>query len=148
MNAAGFDAAKFLRAQKRQYADALCEISSGRKTSHWIWFVFPQLAALGRSDTAVYYGLADLAEAKAYLADDTLRGRLLEISEALLAQNGEILRIMGSPDHLKVRSCMTLFREAAPELPVFQQILDKFYQGIPDRLTLDLLAAQGRPGAN
>lgn len=65
MNAAGFDAAKFLRAQKRQYADALGEISSGRKTSHWIWFVFPQLAALGRSDTAVYYGPADLAEAKA-----------------------------------------------------------------------------------
>ena len=131
---------RFLDAQERDYEQALKEIRSGRKQSHWIWYIFPQLKALGYSSTATYYGIRDLDEAKAYLAEPTLRSRLIEISEALLTlpENDPSI-VMGYPDDLKLRSSMTLFLAADPDCPVFQLVLDKYYGGKPDPRTLELL---------
>ena len=131
---------RFLDAQERDYEQALKEIRSGRKRSHWIWYIFPQLEALGYSSTAKYYGIRDLDEAKAYLAEPTLRARLIEISEALLSlpENDPSI-VMGYPDDLKLRSSMTLFAVADPGCPVFQQVLDKYYGGRSDPRTLELL---------
>lgn len=131
---------RFLDAQAYDYELALSEIRAGQKRSHWIWYIFPQLKQLGRSGTALYYGIRDLDEAKEYLAEPTLRARLIEISEALLEQPGnDPLAVMGHPDDLKLRSCMTLFAAADPECPVFQQVLDKYYGGKPDLRTAALL---------
>ena len=131
---------RFLDAQKGDYEIALEEIRAGHKTSHWIWYIFPQLKGLGRSSTAEYYGIADETEANAYLANDTLRKHLLEISEALLSlPSNDAEDVMGFPDNLKLRSSMTLFAAAEPELTVFQKVLDKFFQGMPDDKTLELL---------
>ncbi len=122
------------------YEEALAEIRNGRKESHWIWYIFPQLKDLGFSGTAKYYGILDLDEAKEYLAEPTLRSRLLEISEALLGLPSDDPRsVMGYPDDLKLRSSMTLFAAAEPDCQVFQRVLDKFYGGMPDKKTLDLL---------
>lgn len=131
---------RFLNAQAADYETALREIRAGRKKSHWIWYIFPQLKELGRSSTAREYGIRDLDEARAYLADPVLCSRLLEISGALLDLPGSDPRaVMGYPDDLKLRSSMTLFAAADPEQKVFQQVLDKYYNGIPDPLTLELL---------
>ena len=131
---------RFLNAQAADYETALREIRAGRKKSHWIWYIFPQLKELGRSSTAREYGIRDLDEARAYLADPVLCSRLLEISGALLDLPGRDTRaVMGYPDDLKLRSSMTLFAAADPEQKVFQQVLDKYYNGIPDPLTLELL---------
>jgi len=131
---------RFLEAQRWSYADALREIRAGRKESHWIWFIFPQLKGLGQSYTAEKYGIRDLDEAAEYLSDPTLKARLIEISEALLALPGSDPRaVMDNPDDLKLRSSMTLFAAAAPDIPVFQQVLDKYYHGQPDPKTLALL---------
>ena len=136
------DTKLFLDAQNGSYggyADALAEIRAGRKRSHWIWYIFPQMKGLGRSYTSERYGIASLEDARAYLAEPTLRARLLEITGALLALDGDIRVIFPSPDDKKVRSCMTLFRAAEPELTCFQQVLDKFYGGKADRLTEKML---------
>ena len=131
---------RFLKAQASSYDTALREICAGRKYSHWIWYIFPQIQGLGFSSTAQYYAIADLNEAKAYLQEPTLRARLLEISEALLSlDSGDPTAVMGYPDDLKLRSSMTLFAEAEPECPVFQQVLDKFYGGRKDERTLQIL---------
>lgn len=131
---------RFLEAQRWSYEDALHEIRAGRKESHWIWFIFPQLKGLGHSSTAEKYGIRDLDEAAEYLADPTLKARLIEISEALLALPGSDPRaVMGHPDDLKLRSSMTLFAAADSGIPVFQQVLDKYYHGQPDPKTLELL---------
>ena len=131
---------RFLEAQQWSYEDALREIRAGRKESHWIWFIFPQLKGLGQSYTAEKYGIRDLDEAAEYLSDPTLKARLIEISEALLALPGSDPRaVMDNPDDLKLRSSMTLFAAAAPDIPVFQQVLDKYYHGQPDPKTLALL---------
>ena len=131
---------RFLDAQERDYEQALKEIRSGRKRSHWIWYIFPQLAALGYSSTAKYYGIRDLDEAKAYLAEPTLRARLIEISEALLTlPENDPSVVMGYPDDLKLHSSMTLFMAADPDCHVFQQVLDKYFGGKPDPRTLELL---------
>ncbi len=131
---------RFLDAQQHEYAQALQEIRGGRKRSHWIWYIFPQLKELGYSDMAKFYGIRDLAEAKAYLAEPTLRARLIEISEALLKlPENDPNKVMGYPDDLKLRSSMTLFAAADPDCPVFQQVLDKYFDGKPDQRTLDLL---------
>lgn len=134
-----YDLSRFLKAQEWQYSMALAEMKAGRKKTHWIWFVFPQLRDLGKSPTAKFYGIADLDEARAYLADNLLRTRLLEISQALLdLPKTDIDSIMGYPDNLKLCSSMTLFRLAEPTCDIFQKVLDKFFDGKPDEKTLAL----------
>ena len=131
---------KFKQAQEYDYDMALAEIKAGRKESHWIWYVFPQLMDLGHSRTAIYYGIKDLAEAKEYLADALLRKRLVEISEALLNLPGnDAAAVLGHVDAMKVRSCMTLFKAADPTCEVFAHVLGKYWDGEEDQLTLRLL---------
>ncbi len=134
------DLSRFHEAQKYDYVSALEEIRRGRKTSHWIWYIFPQIKGLGRSPIAEYYAIEDLQEAVDYLQDPVLKSRLTEISEALLSLDScSPLEVMGSPDDLKLRSCMTLFLEADPDCTVFGRVLDKFYHGEPDEKTLEIL---------
>ncbi len=136
-----YDLQRFLDAQKDDYDTALAEIRAGHKRSHWIWYIFPQLFGLGRSFMSEFYGISNLDEAKAYMADPTLRSRLIEISQALLTlESSDPEEVMGYPDNMKLCSSMTLFREAAPEEEVFQKVLDKFYGGKEDRRTMKLLS--------
>lgn len=131
---------RFVKAQENSYQTALKEIRSGRKRSHWMWFIFPQIAGLGRSGTAQYYAIRDLEEAKAYLEDPVLGSNLKEISQALLeVDSNDAEAVMGWPDNLKLRSSMTLFALARPDCPVFQKVLDKFYGGEKDEKTVKLL---------
>jgi uncharacterized protein (DUF1810 family) len=131
---------RFRKAQQKNYDSALREIQNGRKQSHWIWFIFPQIAGLGYSQTAQYYAIADLDEAKEFLNDDMLGKNLIEISEALLElESNDATEVMGWPDDLKLRSSMTLFALADPECEVFQKVLDKFYGGERDERTIELL---------
>ena len=140
---------RFLKAQEGDYKVALAEIRAGRKQSHWIWYIFPQLKGLGRSSTAEYYGICDMAEAKAYLAHPILRQRLIEISEAMLGLSSKDAEdVMGYPDNLKLRSSMTLFVLAEPACKIFQQVLDKFFDGKMDERTVALLREQGRHGGS
>ena len=135
-----YDLDRFVKAQAYDYDAALREIRSGRKRSHWMWYIFPQLQGLGFSSTAQYYGIRDLEEAKAYIAHPVLGPRLKEISEALLGLDTcDPSAVMGYPDDLKLRSCMTLFELAAPEQPVFGHVLEKYYAGRRDERTLELL---------
>ena len=134
------DLSRFLKAQEYDYAQALKEIRAGRKRSHWMWYIFPQLQGLGFSPTAQYYGIRDLEQAVDYMAHPVLGPRLVEISGALLALPGsDPSAVMGYPDDLKLCSCMTLFELAAPEEPVFGRVLEKYYGGRRDRMTLKLL---------
>ena len=131
---------RFLEAQASDYPRALAEIKQGRKQTHWMWYIFPQLAGLGYSHTAQYYAIQDLEEARAYLNHPVLGSRLVEISQALLALEGRTAQqIMGSPDDLKLRSSMTLFNQVKSTEPVFEQILDKYYQGKPNGITLSMM---------
>jgi uncharacterized protein (DUF1810 family) len=131
---------RFRKAQENSYDSALREIQNGRKQSHWIWFIFPQIAGLGYSQTAQYYAIADLDEAKEFLNDNMLGKNLIEISEALLElESNDATEVMGWPDDLKLRSSMTLFALADPECEVFQKVLDKFYGGERDERTIELL---------
>ena len=135
-----YDLQRFLKAQERDYKTALSEIKSGRKRSHWIWYIFPQIRGLGFSSTAQFYAIQDLGEAQAYMKDPVLRERLLEISSALLMlSSSDPTEVMGYPDDLKLRSSMTLFMAAAPEETVFQKVLDKYFGGKPDDRTLQIL---------
>lgn len=135
--------AEFVAAQNPVYEDVRRELSAGRKETHWIWFIFPQLAALGQSAASKKYGLASKAEAREYFAHPVLGQRLKECVRLMLASpSGEIESIMGYPDDLKFRSSMTLFAAAAPEEPLFQAALDKFFAGERDPLTLRLLASK------
>ena len=130
---------RFLTAQEEHYRQALEEIKAGRKRSHWIWYIFPQLAVLGHSYNAKYYGISGLDEAKAYLAHPTLGPRLRAITHALLDnETREPTEILGSIDAMKVRSCLTLFNAVSPD-DIFQFALNKFYDGKPDPLTLEHL---------
>ena len=135
-----YNFSKFLNAQEEDYATALSEIKAGHKTSHWIWYIFPQLQALGRSRTAQYYGIADLAEARAYLANEVLASRLKEISQALLdLPNDNARAVMGSQiDAVKLCSSMTLFSLADPTCEIFKKVLDKYFNGNLDETTLAL----------
>ena len=136
-----YDLSRFLEAQKNSYDTALREIRAGRKRSHWMWYIFPQIRGLGYSAMAQHYAIRDLEEAREYLQHPVLGPRLIEISEALLAlDETDPWRVMGSPDDLKLRSCMTLFQSAAPDQPVFGKVLDKFYGGQPDGRTLEILS--------
>jgi uncharacterized protein (DUF1810 family) len=136
-----YDLSRFLEAQNNSYDTALREIRAGRKRSHWMWYIFPQIQGLGYSAMAQHYAIRDLGEAREYLQHPLLGPRLIEISEALLAlDESDPRRVMGSPDDLKLRSCMTLFQCAAPDQPVFGKVLDKFYGGRPDGRTLEILS--------
>ncbi|WP_244945193.1 DUF1810 domain-containing protein [Couchioplanes caeruleus] len=138
------DLERFVSAQAAVYDRALTELRAGAKRSHWMWFVFPQIAGLGLSPTARTYAIRDLAEARAYLAHPVLGPRLTECSQALLAVEGRTAReILGHPDDLKLRSSMTLFARAADDAAVFQAVLDKYYGGEPDPATLERIPASG-----
>ena len=133
------DLSRFLKAQEQDYEQALREIRSGRKRSHWMWYIFPQIQGLGFSPTAQYYAIRDLQEARDYLAHPVLGARLKEISSALLDLNGlSASEIFGYTDDLKLRSSMTLFRMADLNEPVFLEVLEKYYDGKPDARTVEL----------
>ncbi len=133
------DLERFVAAQDAggTYDRALAELRAGRKTSHWMWFVFPQIAGLGRSGMAQRYAIASLGEARAYLAHPVLGPRLRECAAALLAHHGASAeRILGGIDAMKLRSSMTLFARAAPDDPVFADVLDRYFGGAADEETL------------
>ncbi|RBQ11847.1 DUF1810 domain-containing protein [Pedobacter miscanthi] len=131
---------KFISAQERDYLTALTEISKGKKRSHWMWYIFPQIRGLGLSETAKYYAIKDLRQANAYLHHPLLGPRLMEISERLLChKNRTAHEIFGSPDDLKLRSSMSLFSCVAKAPAVFQQVLDAFFSGEKDNRTLRIL---------
>ncbi|MFT4252315.1 MAG: DUF1810 domain-containing protein [Caulobacter sp.] len=135
-----YDLQRFVDAQATAYAAALAELRAGRKRSHWMWFVFPQVAGLGASPTARLYAIADLGEARAYLAHPLLGARLRECVDAVLALPGnDAHAVFGSPDDLKLRSSLTLFAAAAPEDVRFRAALGKYFAGRDDPLTLERL---------
>ena len=134
------DLTRFVDAQDGVHHRALAEITAGAKRTHWMWFVFPQVAGLGSSPAAQRYAIRDLAEARAYLAHPVLGPRLVECASALLSIEGRsAAQIFGYPDDLKLRSSMTLFARAADDPAIFQRVLDRFYDG-PDPRTLELLS--------
>ena len=138
------DLERFVTAQEPVIATVLQELRAGRKRSHWMWFVFPQLRGLGSSAMAEHYGIASLREARAYLAHPVLGARLRECCGLMLAvPQRSALEILGSPDDLKFRSCCTLFQLAAPGEELFGQCLARFYDGVPDPLTLALCGTMG-----
>ncbi|HCL86669.1 MAG TPA: DUF1810 domain-containing protein [Comamonadaceae bacterium] len=131
---------RFVQAQARDYAQALAELRAGHKRTHWIWYVLPQLRGLGRSSTAQFYGLADRAEARAYAAHPVLGPRLVQCVQALLDHPQRTARqMLGEVDAMKLRSCLTLFAEVAPQHPEFAQALQVFFEGRHDPATLRLL---------
>jgi len=131
---------RFRDPQKQDYQTALQEIRAGRKKSHWMWYIFPQIQGLGSSGMAQYYAIADLDEAKEYLADAMLGKNLMEISQALLEVNSDdALAVMGWPDNLKLKSSMTLFQAANPKCEIFGKVLEKFYGGKQDEKTIEIL---------
>ncbi|MCU0300557.1 MAG: DUF1810 domain-containing protein [Candidatus Nanopelagicales bacterium] len=139
----GFDLDRFVVAQEHDYSRALAELRAGRKRGHWVWFVLPQLRGLGTSPTAQHYGIESLAEARAYLAHPVLGPRLVACAQALLDQPAErsAEAILGGIDAVKLRSSMTLFTTADPQRPEFPAVLERYFGGVPDRLTLGMLGA-------
>ncbi len=136
-----FDLARFVTAQDRVIDAVRQELAAGRKRTHWMWFVFPQLRSLGRSPTALHYGIGSRAEALAYLAHPVLGPRLALCTALVTAVEGRSLHeIFGSPDDMKFHSCVTLFAEVAPEAEPFQLALAKFFAGAKDGATVRILA--------
>ena len=133
------DLERFLKAQEKDYEHASNEIKNGTNTGHWIWYIFPQIAGLGFSSTSKYYSIKDKNEAIEYLKNKTLKDRLIEICEALLSlESDDATYVMGYPDDLKLKSSMTLFDEVS-DIDVFKKVLDKFYKGEKDEMTISLL---------
>jgi uncharacterized protein (DUF1810 family) len=131
---------RFVEAQDPVFDRVMDELRAGRKTSHWMWFIFPQLQGLGRSEMAARFAISGIAEARAYVQHDVLGPRLEDCVKTVLLHHGMSAgQIFGSPDDLKFRSCLTLFRSAQPGSSLYQQALDRFYSGEPDRKTLLLL---------
>ena len=137
------DLVRFTEAQAPIYTRVVEELTKGRKRTHWMWFIFPQIAGLGRSTVAQHYAIRDLDQARRHLGDPILEPRLREVVKLMIDQKAtSVLEILGSPDDLKFRSCLTLFREAASDhsdRALFAQALDQFYRGQPDGRTLELL---------
>ena len=134
------DLQRFVDAQSGTYDRALAELRAGRKTGHWMWFVFPQVAGLGRSATARRYAIADLAEARAHLAHPVLGPRLVECARALTELPGsDPVAVLGPVDAVKLRSSMTLFAHAAPDEPVFRAVLEQYFGGVEDDATTSRL---------
>lgn len=135
-----YDLQRFVDAQDPVYDSVLAELRAGRKRSHWMWFIFPQLAALGRSATAQRYGIAGLAEARAYLDHPVLGWRLRECSRlAAAVRNGSADEVFGWPDNLKLRSSMTLFAHCTEDNADFVAVLNRYYGGEEDLATVELL---------
>ena len=136
-----FDLNRFVEAQEPVYDSVLAELRQGRKTSHWIWFVFPQVDGLGHSAMAQRFAIKSLEEAKTYLDHSVLGPRLLECTGLVCQVKGKSIReILGSPDDMKFRSCMTLFCRASSDPQVFEKALQMFFGGKPDALTLERIA--------
>ena len=135
-----FDLERFFRAQQPVYKRVLAELQAGEKMSHWMWFIFPQIRGLGRSPVSIEFAISDREEAVAYLQHPVLGPRLKECTRlVLLVEGSSALEIFGSPDDIKFRSCMTLFAEVSPEDDIFERALQKYFNGVPDKLTLDRL---------
>ena len=135
-----YDLDRFVQAQQHVYAGVLEELRRGRKSGHWIWFIFPQIAGLGRSSMSQQYAISSLDEAWAYLAHPILGERLRECAGIVLATEGRTaLEIFGEIDAMKLRSSMTLFHRAAPDEPVFAQVLARYFGGVADAFTDDRL---------
>lgn len=135
-----YEISRFMKAHQTDYQRALSEIKNGKKVSHWMWYIFPQLKGLGRSSMSEYYGIQDLDEAKVYLADPILGKHLIEICNALLSlDTNDATEVMGRPDDRKLKSSMTLFDAATESLDIFQMVLDKYYNGKKDYRTLKML---------
>lgn len=130
------DLDRFLAAQQDVYEDVRAELRRGRKTTHWIWFIFPQVAGLGWSSTSQRFAIGSLDEARAYLDHPVIGARLRECAVLLLATEGRMaVEILGPTDAMKVRSSMTLFHRAAPDDALFRQVLDRYYDGVADEAT-------------
>jgi uncharacterized protein (DUF1810 family) len=139
-----FDLERFVAAQEGVYDQALAELRAGRKRSHWMWFVFPQVAGLGRSPTAQRYAISGIEEAQAYLAHPMLGPRLLECCQALLGlPDPDPSAVLGGTDALKLRSSVTLFAHARPEEPLFRSVLERWYGGRADDATERILGLAG-----
>lgn len=135
-----YEISRFMKAHQSDYQRALSEIKNGKKVSHWMWYIFPQMKGLGHSSMSEYYGIRDLDEARVYLADPVLGKHLTEICEALLSlDTDDATEVMGQPDDRKLKSSMTLFDAATESLDVFQMVLDKYYHGKKDCRTLKML---------
>jgi uncharacterized protein (DUF1810 family) len=135
---------RFVTAQQGVYDDVVAELRTGRKTSHWMWFVFPQVEGLGRSWMSQQYAIGSLAEAQAYLAHPVLGARLRECTSLVLAQRDRTAeQIFGGIDAVKLRSSMTLFHRAAPDEPAFRDVIDRFFEGRPDDATDSILGELG-----
>ena len=140
-----YDLSKYKLAHQRDYEITLTEIRNGRKLSHWMWYIFPQVKGLGRSSTSEYYGIQNLDEAKEFLADDYLGKHLVEISYALLQIDcNDAKMVMGRPDDIKLKSSMTLFSLATSDEDVFIKVLDKFFGGKKDYRTIKILEKELR----
>jgi len=138
MNSDSFQ--RFLNAQDQVYSSALAEIKNGRKVRHWMWFIFPQLKGLGFSPTSEFYGIKGLKEAKEYLEHPVLGERLIEISAALMElKTNDALQVMGSPDHMKLKSSLTLFASVPGGDPIFEKLLEKYFSGEMDNKTLAMI---------
>ena len=138
-----YDLKRFVQAQEDDYERALSEIKSGRKQSHWMWYIFPQFAGLGFSSTSMRYSIKSVAEAKAFLRHPVLGPRLMECAEAAFCVEGRsAYEIFGSPDDMKLKSCATLFACVSPTGSVFERLLDKYFQGERDHKTLRLLGLE------
>ena len=135
-----FNLARFVSAQEKVYPTVLADLRTGEKRTHWMWYIFPQIAGLGHSPTAQYYAIQSRAEAEHYLAHPILGPRLLECTAAVLAISGRSAwEIFGSPDDLKLKSCMTLFAAVADPVSSFTQVLEVYFQGEADQQTLRIL---------
>jgi uncharacterized protein (DUF1810 family) len=135
-----FDLARFLKAQESDYKDALAEIKSGQKRTHWMWYIFPQIDGLAFSSMSKFFSIKGIEEARAYLNHPVLGSRLLECAQAVVdVERRSIAEILGSPDELKLRSCATLFAAESPSGSVFERILERYYHGVRDEKTLHLI---------
>jgi uncharacterized protein (DUF1810 family) len=131
---------RFIAAQQRDYQTALEEIKQGRKRSHWMWYIFPQVSGLGFSETSKFYAIKDLQEAEEFLNDPVLGKRLIEICQELLKlESNDAHQVFGSPDDIKLKSSMTLFASLNSSNVVFEKVLEKFFKGEKDRKTLELI---------
>lgn len=137
---ADIDLERYLKAQENDYGRALSEVKKGYKSSHWMWFIFPQIIGLGQSRTSILYSIRSLDEAKAYMENEVLAARMNEICNALLElKTDNATDIFGTPDDMKLHSSMTLFAEADPDNDIFMKVIDKFFGGKKDSRTLEII---------